>query len=277
MGPLRKSIWFAIIWIWAVQSGHAVESPFAFAELQANRQEISVLEEVLITVSVTNAGSARAAGQVELKIDDTSSSKQNFGPLNPNESTTLRFTLRFREPGRRQITVADLPPLFITVVEKARITLRDFSVTPLELKAGHPGVASVRAFNVSLITGFIEINFKIDNKIKDSINAVLTPGQSFTFTFPFSFNERERGVHEITINDLPPVRIRATGMIVFSIPEVIDENDDLRFGDREILRAVGLWITGLEVPGTDGQRIDDGLIMQMLNHWITGTPITPSI
>jgi len=51
------------------------------------------------------------------------------------------------------------------------------------------------------------------------------------------------------------------------------DNPDLLIGDREILKAVELWVRGEPVPGTAGETIGDALILEFIKLWITGEAI----
>ncbi len=51
-------------------------------------------------------------------------------------------------------------------------------------------------------------------------------------------------------------------------------NADLIIGDREILRAVAMWVKGELVPDTGGARIGDGAMIDLIKRWIGGLPLS---
>jgi len=256
--------------------GGAAVDPFVYGDLQLNKTEVNIFEEVIISVMVTNTGSVASRGEVFLRVDDQVSSMHDFGPLKPGAVERVHFTLRFTEKGKHLVTLAELAPVSIRVVEKARITLRRFTATPLKLDANQEGNVSVEAFNFSLLTGPIVIQFKIDGQVQQSISPELTPGQTLLINFPFRFEDRDRGWHELSVNDLPPIRIFVKAPLVQTIPEVFDENGNLSIDDAEILKAVGFWITRLEVPQTQGQRVTDERIIELIQLWSEGALLIPS-
>lgn len=61
-----------------------------------------------------------------------------------------------------------------------------------------------------------------------------------------------------------------------TIEEAVDENDNNKIDDNEIMNAVNYWISGEGVPGTDGQTISDEKILELVNMWIGGRPVSSS-
>ncbi len=55
---------------------------------------------------------------------------------------------------------------------------------------------------------------------------------------------------------------------LIEVAGALDANHDRHIDDQEIIKAVGLWVSGLPVPGTDGARIDDALILQLSELWV---------
>jgi hypothetical protein len=52
-----------------------------------------------------------------------------------------------------------------------------------------------------------------------------------------------------------------------SIPSAVDENDDGRIGDFEVLDAIEYWRDDAEVPGTCGETIDDFEVLDLIETW----------
>ncbi|WP_459193719.1 PKD domain-containing protein [Halosimplex sp. J119] len=58
-----------------------------------------------------------------------------------------------------------------------------------------------------------------------------------------------------------------------SLSEAIDENDDGRIGDSEILTANEYWRTGEQVPGTCGKTVDDSAVLELTEMWRNETQV----
>jgi hypothetical protein len=58
-----------------------------------------------------------------------------------------------------------------------------------------------------------------------------------------------------------------------SIAEAIDDNNDSRIGDFEILDAIRLWRTGETVPNTGGKTIDDFKVLDLISLWRQGASV----
>jgi hypothetical protein len=61
-----------------------------------------------------------------------------------------------------------------------------------------------------------------------------------------------------------------------TVEEALDENHNGLIDDPEILVAVNYWVTGHEVPGTDGKTIDDPKMLELIRLWISGQSYKPS-
>lgn len=66
------------------------------------------------------------------------------------------------------------------------------------------------------------------------------------------------------------VTFTVTQVGTLSIERALDENNNNRIDDPEIIKAMNLWIRQEPVPGTDGQVITDAVIIRLLNLWIKG-------
>ena len=58
-----------------------------------------------------------------------------------------------------------------------------------------------------------------------------------------------------------------------SVPDAIDENNNGRIGDFEILQAIEYWRTGETVPDTGGQTIDDFDVLDLIETWRSNAEI----
>lgn len=58
-----------------------------------------------------------------------------------------------------------------------------------------------------------------------------------------------------------------------SVTGAIDDNDDGRIGDFEVLDAIELWRNGDTVPGTCGERIGDFQILDIIELWRDGSSV----
>jgi len=61
-----------------------------------------------------------------------------------------------------------------------------------------------------------------------------------------------------------------------TIEAALDTNGNRILDDDEILRALQYWSSGEEVPGTDGQTIDDAKMLELLHIWASRRPISPA-
>jgi len=73
----------------------------------------------------------------------------------------------------------------------------------------------------------------------------------------------------IRLGEFPPTPPRE-----MTIEEALDENNNNIIDDPEILKAITYWISGEEVPGTDGQTIDDAKMLELLHIWTSRRPIS---
>jgi PKD repeat protein len=85
---------------------------------------------------------------------------------------------------------------------------------------------------------------------------------------------------EQQIKDIPatPYIFTSTGASLppggKTIETALDTNGNGILDDDEILRALQYWISGEEVPGTDGQTIDDAKMLELVHIWASRRPIS---
>jgi hypothetical protein len=59
-----------------------------------------------------------------------------------------------------------------------------------------------------------------------------------------------------------------------TIEQTLDTNGNGIIDDDEIIAAIGYWVSGAAVPGTDGQTINDQEMLKLAALWTTGNPIS---
>lgn len=246
---------------------------FHLSNLKVTTNTVGVGKELVVSATITNQGAQAASCPVNLLVDNKIFATKQVGPLKAGQSSQLSFSLRFDKAGQYMVTIEDLPPVQITVINESRITLRNLKVEPTVLQPGQSGIVTVHVLNISLSPGNLTLELKVDNKVKDRLDMVLKGGQSLTVTFPLVFADGEFGNHPVTINHLAPVNVLVLGRHQLNLYQAIDENGNNRIDDPEILRAVGLWVVDLEVPGTNGERIRDPQVRDLIRLWVTGASL----
>jgi len=95
-------------------------------------------------------------------------------------------------------------------------------------------------------------------------------GDGETFT-PESYDDVELTVEGSTATPEPTET--PTAAPTESVAAAIDENEDGRIGDTEILTAIELWRTDEAVPDTGGKTIGDTKMLELIEMWRNDTPV----
>lgn len=248
--------------------------PVAFSDLKLSHASIAVGERVQASFRITNLSESREAkGTATLQINDGVELQVNYGPIRPGRSSTIIHRLTFNSPGIFEVTVGDLEPKTVEVIEKAKFVFRDLELSRAEVNIDEVVTLSILIRNVSTLAGTAVAQLFIDGNIKDSVTVDMNVGQEVMVVFRFKFAAPDFGFHQVAINDLPPLELLVLGRDVVSVQQAIDENGDLRIGDSEILKAVALWVNGVVVPGTGGSRIGDDQMSELMHYWVVGDSI----
>lgn len=99
----------------------------------------------------------------------------------------------------------------------------------------------------------------------ESMGCSITPIElppTFTSTHTYQLGKLPLGEYEFQLQLCPHGLLES----------IIDENKNRYIDDDEILRAINLWISGVNVPGTS-QTIDDAAILRLIDMWITQTNV----
>lgn len=90
----------------------------------------------------------------------------------------------------------------------------------------------------------------------------------------YSLGRLPAGTYTVELQDFARIAQSVTFTVTqagpVSIERALDENNNNRIDDPEIIRAINLWIRQEPVPGTGGQIITDAVIIRLLNLWIKG-------
>ena len=181
----------------------------------------------------------------------------------------------------------------------AVVTGADFQVTGLNISPAAPAVGAPAAITATVTnTGTDEGTEDIIVRIKSGATVLheerrttpLSPAGDTTITLSYTFSAAgSYTVEVVTDNDTKTKAVTVGGgpgpggkTIEEAIASLIAgdpasaANPDLVIGDQEILKAVEYWITGDEVPGTGGKRIDDKQMLDLIQLWIAGTAVSAS-
>ncbi|MCS6903060.1 MAG: hypothetical protein RML48_07595 [Candidatus Bipolaricaulota bacterium] len=93
----------------------------------------------------------------------------------------------------------------------------------------------------------------------------------------YSLGRLAPGTYTVELQDFSRVAQSVTFTVTqagpLSVERALDEDNNNRIDDPEIIRAINLWIRQQPVPETGGQVINDATIIRLLNLWIRSEPI----
>ncbi|MDH7505233.1 MAG: right-handed parallel beta-helix repeat-containing protein [Candidatus Acetothermia bacterium] len=109
-----------------------------------------------------------------------------------------------------------------------------------------------------------------------SVTKTINPSAATTVTFDYKFTEGGDFTVELKTNDdSKTINVHVTGPIMLTIEQAVAQHSGSPtiIEDPDITWAVELWVEDTIVPGTDGLKIDDAKILQLVGMWIDGTPV----
>ena len=154
---------------------------FVLSELKASPGNVSVGEEVTVTVKVANIGEVEGTHMVVLKVDWEVSEGFNV-TLEANTSTVVSFTIVENDLGSHSVEIGSLTDTF-NVLEPAEFEVSDLSIDPDEVEEGNEVTISVSVSNIGENEGSHTVELKLDGSVTDEIYLTLEGGADTTVSF----------------------------------------------------------------------------------------------
>lgn len=180
---------------------------FVLSELEASPGDVSVGEEVTVTVNVANIGEVEGSHMVVLKVDGDEYEGFNV-TLEPSASTVVSFTIVEDDPGSHGVGVGALTGTF-NVLQPAEFEISDLSIAPDEVEEGGEVTILVRVSNIGEEEGSHTVELKLDGSVTDDKSLTLEGGAEMTVSFSVSMGV---GTHTAEIESL-------TGSFTVTEPE----------------------------------------------------------
>lgn len=154
-------------------------------------------ENVLISVKVTNVGTAAGPKLVRLEVDGSVVDDTEV-TLDPGNSQTVSFNASENEPGVHIVYIEDLQGTF--VVEAGEFVVENLKISPQRVSLGENVAISVDVANVGENTAMKFLVLKIDNIVESIENVTLDSGENSEVSFVVSRDVV--GVYEVEIENL---------------------------------------------------------------------------
>ena len=209
----------------------AVSGPYRNGSVDT--PELVVGERLELTVRAENVGSEAGAFEAELRIDGEAVAIED-GRLEPDESTTLRFTYDSDTTGTFELTVGS-ERTAVTVAEPAGIEVSSIEADPSGAAVGEP--VTVRATVVSAADrpGEGEVTFAVDGETV-ATRPVSVGGESATVETVVEFDAD--GEYAVSAGgQSTTVRVGADG----TVPSALDDQS----GFGPVVALVALLLSGI--------------------------------
>jgi hypothetical protein len=154
---------------------------FEVSELEASPGDVSVGEEVTVTVNVANIGEVEGSHMVVLKVDGEEYEGFNV-TLEPSASTVVSFIIVEDDPGSHGVGVGALTGTF-NVLQPAEFEISDLSIAPDEVEEGGEVTISVSVSNIGEEEGSHTVELKLDGSVTDDRSLTLEGGADTTVSF----------------------------------------------------------------------------------------------
>jgi hypothetical protein len=109
-----------------------------------------------------------------------------------------------------------------------------------------------------------------------SVTKTINPAAATTVTFDYTFTQPGSYTVKLTTqDDSKSIDVTVPGVPLLTIEQAVAQHSGSPtiIEDPDIIWAVELWVEDTIVPGTDGLKIDDAKILQLVGMWIEGTPV----
>ena len=180
---------------------------FVLSELEASPGDVSVGDEVTVTVDVANIGELEGSHMVVLKVDGEEYEGYNV-TLEPGASTVVSFTIVEDDPGSHSVVIGALTSTF-NVLQPAEFEISDLSIAPDQVEEGGEVTISVSVSNIGEEEGSHTVELKLDGSATDDKSLTLEGGADTTVSFSVSMGV---GTHTAEIEGL-------TGSFTITAPE----------------------------------------------------------
>jgi len=180
---------------------------FVLSELEASPGDVSVGDEVTVTVDVANIGELEGSHMVVLKVDGEEYEGYNV-TLEPGASTEVSFTIEEDDPGSHSVVIGALTSTF-NVLQPAEFEISDLSIAPDQVEEGGEVTISVSVSNIGEEEGSHTVELKLDGSATDDKSLTLEGGADTTVSFSVSMGV---GTHTAEIEGL-------TGSFTITAPE----------------------------------------------------------
>ena len=180
------------------------------------------------------------------------------------------------------------------VVTGANFQITGLAISPAAPEVGVTVTISATVTNTGTDGGTQEIIVRIKSNAtvlhEERRTTTLPAAGSTTITISYTFDsagtytvevvtDNDSRSQAVVVGGLPPPGVvsieKAIASLIPGDPAGVAD-PDLVIGDREILKAVEYWITEGTVPGTDGRKIDDAKMLELINLWIMETVVGTS-
>jgi len=203
------------------------------SELEASPGDVSVGDEVTVTVNVANIGEVEGSHMVVLKVDGEEYEDFNV-TLEPSASTVVSFTIVEDDPGSHSVGIGALTDTF-NVLTPAEFEISDLSIAPDETEEGGEVTISVSVSNIGEEEGSHTVELKLDGSVTDDKSVTLEGGADTTVTFSVLM---EVGTHTAEIESL-------TGSFTITAPPEQPSQQSFPWTSAIAVGAVALVVIGL--------------------------------
>ena len=160
---------------------------FTVSELTVTPDKINPGEKVTISVSVSNTGDLTGSYELDLMVNDKLVETEEV-TLTGGATEGLVFTLTEDKPGSYTVSVDGLSGKFV-VKTPAVFSVKDLSITPIEVDIGETVTVSASVTNTGDLTGAYEMTLKINDASVEVKKVTLSSGATQKLTFTIARDE----------------------------------------------------------------------------------------